>query len=377
MASAPSPTIEGRFQKCLKPGLNRPHDVIFHQGQYIVTDTFHNRVIAVNPADNSLEVLCEKKQERLSSNMRPYGIVALSDSKQDFLITDAANRSILRYTDNSCKVWSEAELPQNGCPAGIAVDASSGNAYVADSQNRCIRVYDADGRYCRSFGSDHLQSPWFLDFNSEGHIFVTDNLAGLKIFAKDGKFVKKLAIRSENRSWSCRGVTIDQYDNIFVTARAKGSFRLLSREKVVVFDHTHRVVSSLGGLMQFNYVRGLCCDYGNNRLVVVDGEWHRLQLYKLYNKKQSALRQHSVLVDSPRDEGDQALKEHGGDCDDEMDEGFVIVSSCDCQADIDDGDVDDPETRMDDYDYDYSHLELFREENYNIASLNLQPESVE
>ena len=367
MAAAPTPQIKGIFQSCLKPGLNRPHDVICHQGQYIVTDTFYNRVIAINPADSSSEVLCEKKQGKLASNMRPYGIVALSDSKQDFLITDAVNRCILRYVDDSCTVWSDAELPQKGLPAGITVD-SSGQAYVADVENHCVRVYDENGRYCRSFGSDHLQSPWFLDINSEGHVFVTDNPTGIKIFTKEGHFLKKLVIRSENRSWYCRGIAIDRYDNIFVTVRTKGSFLLFSRENVVVFDRNYQVISSLGGLMQFNFVRGLCCDYENNHLVIVDGEWHRLQLYKLYD--QQTQRHHTV----------SALKHQSAneDCESGVFEDFEKGSVFEDQGDDDDEPQtceDEPQTRDDDYHYDYNHLELSKEDN--IDSSRLQSETGE
>ena len=132
--------------------MNRPHDVICHAGRYIVTDTYNNRVISINPVDRSSTVLCSKKQGLLPTcpNMLPFGIVALSDVEEDFLFTDLRNRCVLRLKNGTTRLWNQVESgsPEIGRPCGITLD-SNGQVYIVDCDKHCIHVFNGDGRHLR------------------------------------------------------------------------------------------------------------------------------------------------------------------------------------------------------------------------------------
>ena len=296
---ATGPSIDCTYEDNVKLGkptsLNSPHDVICHRGRYIVTDTQGHRVVSINPLDNSSKDLCKGKPEPQTTqhNIEPYAIIALSDSDCDFLFTDQKNRCVLHINDEGCRKWNRVVSLEDHFehPTGIAIN-SSGEVFVADCKKHCIYVFDNSGSFIRSFGADDLKFPWFMAFNSKGQLHVSDNDGKVKIFGKsdDGlakhryKLLKTIDVEMDKEKWKCRGIDIDQFDNIFVTVRsAKSKIGFLTNEKVTIYDHIHDAVANFGGRSQFSFIRGVCLDYGRNFIVVVDGEGDRLQRFKLYN----------------------------------------------------------------------------------------------
>ena len=287
MAATAKSNIDCTFKDCLSPGMYCPHDVIYHCGNYIVTDTQYNRVISINGGDGSSRVLCRGIEglPPTCKKMEPYGIVALSNEEEDFLFTDSRNRCILRYYRGNCRMWNQEYL---GEPAGIAINDSR-EVFVADChwKNHCISVFNKNGIFLRTIGGNELKYPTFMAFNSKGELHVASDDEGIKVFdTSTGKLVKAIDAHTGNKRWRCRGVAIDRYDSMFVTMRATRSLPVFSHERVTIYDDKYEAVANFGGFMHFNYIRGVCIDYDKNFIVVVDGEWHRLQRYKLYSDHQ-------------------------------------------------------------------------------------------
>lgn len=76
-------------------------------------------------------------------------------------------------------------------PTGVAVD-QDGNVYVADMLNYRIQVFDADGKFIRSFGKHgdgpgYFAMPKDVAVDSDGHIWVTDSMQNrVHLFTQEG-----------------------------------------------------------------------------------------------------------------------------------------------------------------------------------------------
>ncbi|XP_041465959.1 RING finger protein nhl-1-like [Lytechinus variegatus] len=268
------------FRTPLKAKLNRPHDVVFHNGRYVVADTYNNRVVAINPSSQNPEnpfwsILCGQQ------NFLPYGLLALSDIDDHFLITDMGKESegcVYELKNGKLTQWAK-DYTEFTNPTGIA--ERDGKVYVADWGKNCVHVFDMNGDFTNKIGGDELVSPWFLAFNSKNLLYVAD-FNGIHVFNQDGKFKERLTFPTAKLTWHCRGIAIDKDDNIFITARSHGSFLCFTTETVTVLDKDHRPAGDVTrGWWTFNYLRGLCVDKKNNKVVVVDGEWHRIQMLSL------------------------------------------------------------------------------------------------
>lgn len=59
-------------------------------------------------------------------------------------------------------------------PAGLAVNQSNSNAYIADCGNNRIQELKANGEFVRAFGSEQLSCPSAVALDSSGNVWVTD-----------------------------------------------------------------------------------------------------------------------------------------------------------------------------------------------------------
>eukprot|EP00057_Strongylocentrotus_purpuratus_P011723 XP_011666197.1 PREDICTED: uncharacterized protein LOC105439187 [Strongylocentrotus purpuratus] len=253
-----------------KANLKRPHDVVVHNGKYVIADTYNNRVVAIDPTNSGMSVLWSQPK------FLPYSLIALSDTEDHFLITDVGKQSkgcVYELRNGTLTQWAkDYSLFKN--PTGIAM--RNKQVYVADWGNDCIHVFEISGKYIRKMEECSLERPWFLAFNSKDQLHVAGYNA-VHIFDVDGN-CKKLNISTGKRVWHYRGIAIDDDDNIFITARSDDSRLFFTHETLTVLNEDHRPLGDITrGWTQFNYLRGLCIDRKNDAVVVVDGEWHRLQ----------------------------------------------------------------------------------------------------
>ena len=234
-------------------------------------------------ATNEYSVIYEDKSPDLP--FRPFSIAALSDTEDSFVITDLHHNN---GKGNVFKLESEklshfsSTFKAFHTPTGITLNRKRDRVYIADSFQQCIFVFDMDGTYLGPRGQGSLIDPWFIACNSQNKIYVTDE-EGIKVFDPEWKYLTTVTIKLFEKTWCYRGIAIDTYDNIFITARARDSVLLITKETVAVIDANHLLVKEYtGGIIYHNYLRGVCIDYERNRVVVVNGEKHTIATYTLY-----------------------------------------------------------------------------------------------
>ncbi|XP_033105117.1 tripartite motif-containing protein 2-like [Anneissia japonica] len=85
----------------------------------------------------------------------------------------------------------DGNLLEDG-PLAVALLANNSIA-VTDGVNSCIRIFNKQGKLEYSFGKENLQYPTGLCYNLNEEFVVTDKTGKIRIFSKDGKFLRDLA----------------------------------------------------------------------------------------------------------------------------------------------------------------------------------------
>lgn len=117
------------------------------------------------------------------------------DTQQDqVLVFDADNYKLLRRIGTGGKKHTLAGPGDFSLPTGVAVD-DDGNVYVTDTLNNRVEIFDADGAFISQFGKDgdgpgHFARPKGIAVDGDGHIWVADEFQDrVQVFNKDGQLL--------------------------------------------------------------------------------------------------------------------------------------------------------------------------------------------
>ena len=117
------------------------------------------------------------------------------DTQQDqVLVFDADNYKLLRRIGTGGKKHTLTGPGDFSLPTGVAVD-KDGNVYVTDTLNNRVEVFDADGAFVSQFGKSgdgpgHFARPKGIAVDGDGHIWVADEFqCRVQVFNKDGQLL--------------------------------------------------------------------------------------------------------------------------------------------------------------------------------------------
>lgn len=119
-------------------------------------------------------------------------------------------------------------------PTHIFVDRH-GRAYVTDSLNSRVQVFDAEGKYAFHIGSPgdasgHLGVPKGVGVDSHGHIYIVDSyFSTIQIFNQNGAFLMDLGGPGQGpgRLQVPTGLTVDSHNRIYVCDSYNNRIQLL------------------------------------------------------------------------------------------------------------------------------------------------------
>ncbi len=159
----------------------------------------------------------------------PRGIAI--NANDDIYIADTGNNRIQKYTSNALGIsysdcWGE-EGTGNGQfkdPHAIAINKSSGDFYVADTDNHRFQVFESDGTFKSStgnYGGENSQFcyPRGIAVDNEGNIYVADSTNHrIQVFDSNSNFIRKWGAEgSEDGNFKFpRGLAVDASGNIYV-----------------------------------------------------------------------------------------------------------------------------------------------------------------
>lgn len=117
------------------------------------------------------------------------------DTQQDqVLVFDADTYKLLHRIGTAGKKHTLSSPGDFSLPTNVAVDGE-GNVYVTDTLNNRVESFDADGNFISEFGSSgdgpgHFARPKGIIADSDGHIWVADEIQSrVQAFDKDGQLL--------------------------------------------------------------------------------------------------------------------------------------------------------------------------------------------
>ena len=216
-------------------------------------------------------------QEKL---LKPVGLIIVDNW---IYVVDSILRKICVFDKNGKFIFSfgSERLIR---PSGIAYWQDGRTVYVADTARHTIYVFTRDGKFIRQIGARGLgpgmfNFPTHLCLDNSGKLYVSDSLNyRIQLFTNEGKFLGMFGRQGDrpgNFAHPC-GVATDGSGNIYVTDR--------QFENVQIFDQQGRILMAFGQegtkAGQFWLPAGICID-SRNRIFVADSFNKRVQIFNI------------------------------------------------------------------------------------------------
>ncbi|MDP6549741.1 MAG: NHL repeat-containing protein [Dehalococcoidia bacterium] len=197
--------------------------------------------------------------------------------------------------------------------SGLAMDSDE-NLYVAGGRKHQVRKFTKDGRLLSSWGSygagqGQLDSPWGITVDHQGCVYVADHRNHrVQKFSADGAWIAQFGgVTGPGKLYYPTGVAVDPEGDVYVSdwsnngmepgrvhifdpagvfltsligdAQQLSKWAMMTVEANVDLIKARRRVRSTEPEWRFSVPTGVFFDKGNGRLVVMDTQRGRLQIY--------------------------------------------------------------------------------------------------
>ncbi|MCH7606297.1 MAG: NHL repeat-containing protein [Chloroflexi bacterium] len=243
------------------------------QGNVYVTDEWLNRVSVFDKEGKFLRHWSTVE----SGDSGPNGAAGIAiDGASNVYVTDSRSHQVQKFTTDGklLETWSRHGSGQGelDSPWGITLD-QNGDVYIADFKNHRVQKFTPSGEFITQFGSHgtkrgELNYPTDVAVDPEGDVYICDWSANgwesgrVHIFDKDAKFITSLVGDAQELSlWA--QMTVD----------ANADYAKRRRE-----------VRTTEPEWRFAQPTAVEFDAENGRLLVVDTQRSRLQIYNKQTK---------------------------------------------------------------------------------------------
>ncbi|MGA2489287.1 MAG: flippase activity-associated protein Agl23 [Anaerolineales bacterium] len=284
--------------------LNAPRGItIAPDGSLFVADSGNSRLVHFDATGNFLQAIGQTSTDCPYATIPPANVpigtfcepwaVAVSPDSQWIYVADTWNHRIQKLSADGkpVKTWGTPNYDPVSSgpfglwgPRGIIVD-SQGHVIVADTGNKRIVIYDADGNFLSQFGGEgtgagQFDEPVGLALDSQGNLYVADTWnKRIQVFVPNSdKTNYTFSVQWDISGWSSQSLdnkpylAIDQQGHIFATD--PDSFRILefttSGEFVQTWGEYGSTLENFGmpsGISVDSQGRVWVSDTANNRLM--------------------------------------------------------------------------------------------------------------
>ena len=127
-------------------------------------------------------------------------------------------------------------MEQLNCPRDVTVDIETGNIYIADTYNDCLKVFDSTGKYLFKFGDNEGEGKMYRPLSGAicgERILISQYNHCILNYQLNGKFISKIGKYGNGElEFICPiGLTIDESNgNIYVSDCNNNRIQILSQD---------------------------------------------------------------------------------------------------------------------------------------------------
>ena len=266
-------------------GFSKPFDVLAVDGRIFVSDTVARHVAVLDfPRARYYEI----GTEALGRLAKPLGMAA--DRAGHVYVVDGTAKRVQVYDLDGNYVKSIGTQEVLERPSGVAVNADGSRIYVVDtggveSENHGVDVFDADGNLIRTIGTrGSAEGQFNLPLNAatgpDGRLYVVD--AGnfrIQVFSPEGDFIRTFgeAGRFPGQLSHPKGIAVDGEGRIFIADSGFANFQIFDSEaRLLLFigDRAER-----GGPGEYLLPAGISVDT-DGRIYLVDQFFRKVDVFR-------------------------------------------------------------------------------------------------
>ena len=211
--------------------MGHPWGIAFGKdGVWAITDQCSNCVCLFDNKDQLIRKFGSEGSEN-SQFSNPFGISF--DANNNLYVVDFGNNRVQKFDINGSyllelgnKGSSDSQLSN---PLGITV--YNDRVFVADN---CISVFQCDGQFSHTFGSDQLRNPHDVAVTNDNQVLVAEwSHESIFVFTLNGNYVSKVDTLCSHLNNPC-GMDIDLYGFIFVTEYGQNRISIFNKNGIFI-----------------------------------------------------------------------------------------------------------------------------------------------
>ena len=127
-------------------------------------------------------------------------------------------------------------MEQLDCPRGVTVDKKTGNIYIADTDNNCVKVFDSTGKYLFKLGDNDYRGKMFRPLSVAifgEKILISQETYCILNYQLNGKYISRIGKCGNGElEFDCPvGLTIDESNgNIYFSDCFNNRIQILSQD---------------------------------------------------------------------------------------------------------------------------------------------------